>query len=1086
MSIKKAALLLPCIICTHSHAQQHVLQYVNPFIGTTSSGVFTKWGNAGGTYPGAVAPAGCVQLTPETSISGTHGYDYKDSSIYFFSCLNHLSGYPEGSAGRLYIMPVRASMPFELYQYKRPFSHKKETAQAGYYQVIFTDDNTVVEATATQRVGIFRVSFPARTTPKIFVGDVGRVTQQSKQLLYASYYNVALQTSMDIARIDSINGGYMVTFESDGIHQTTVTLALSPSGVGAESAKRNIDKEIGGLGFDTVKNRTQQLWSKLLSVVEIQDTAIAHKAIFYTALYHSLLLPWVISDVDGNYKGDDGKLHHTNSANEYAGFSPWDTYRTLHPLLTLLYQEKQRDVILSMLDIYNQTGYLPAGPMTGNHFIPIIIDAYLKGVKGFDTSLAYAAMKKSIMDGPFTQDDMAVYSQQGYVPCTYPESVTRTVEYAYDDWALSQFAKIVMHNTNDYNKLLQRSTSYRQLFNKDALLTLPRNGDAFKLNPGTSGYKEGDAWVYTFLVQHNPVDLINLLGGGESFSKILDDALATQRTVFDNETVFHVPYLFNYAGHAWLTQKWVRSFMDNRYSATPQGLPGNDDLGSMSAWYVFSSLGFFPACPGSPVYEIGSPIFKSATLHLPNGKQWEIISKNAGKGNICIQSVSINGKKYSRHYLTHALIEAGGEMVFTMGPLPAKGAFTTDVYDTVFATREPVDIQATLFTINKKEVHPNEPFGVHVTLRNNGGRGTHAIKLLVKGVEYANKNSLLEAHAVKDDSISCTLYPVGKTTISIEGLARQSVTVVEEAGKVTPPLVFDMQVKPLVHVGSTQHVSFIVQNISGHTEAFDFPLTANGLAIKKIHVRLGAGEQRNISEDIPAVTKGFVTLIAGSAGALYKVYDSNNETLLFNLLFDSLKGDSLVTDASGFGNHATIVNNTMLQKQNKRVHIDSSCYIALPHNASVDSLGETLTMMAWVHPDTTSLGLIDIFSKGDNHVLQLAGPDKLTFFAGGWGRGDCTVSLPPNWVHHWHHVAGVCTGDTLHVYIDGDLCGTSVVDGHPSLTVQSQWQIGRNEEFPGQRIFTGYVDKAKVFGAVLAAREIKEMVERERGIFLKN
>jgi predicted alpha-1,2-mannosidase len=283
-------------------------------------------------------------------------------------------------------------------------------------------------------------------------------------------------------------------------------------------------------------------------------------------------------------------------------------------LLTLLYPDKQQDVILSMLDIYKQTGHLPTESMTGNHVIPIIVDSYLKGITGFDSRLAYTAMKKSVLEPPFVQSDMEIFNQKGYIPFTRSESVTRTVEYAYDDWALSQFAKNVVHENKDYLLLQNRAFNYRNLLNTGDLFMLPRNDSEFKLQPGMSGYKEGDKWVYSYFVPHNANDLINLMGGNEQFTARLDSALANNVILFDNETVFHLPYQFNQAGNPALTQKWLRQIMLQRFSNSPGGLPGNDDLGSTSSWYVFSAMGIYPVCPGRPDYAIGTPLFKSVMI----------------------------------------------------------------------------------------------------------------------------------------------------------------------------------------------------------------------------------------------------------------------------------------------------------------------------------------------------------------------------------------------------------------------------------------------------------------------------------------
>ncbi|HXO74738.1 MAG TPA: glycoside hydrolase family 92 protein, partial [Puia sp.] len=423
--------------------------------------------------------------------------------------------------------------------------------------------------------------------------------------------------------------GSVYSFAKRAVRRS-ILVRVSRASAGAESARRNIDRECMG-SFETLRMAVAREWRKALSVVEVEDDNTVNKTIFYTALYHSLLVPWVISDVDGNYRGADHGIHRVVGRNEYDFFSPWDSYRSLHPLLTLLYPQKQSEVLQSLIDIYQQDGHLPVESMTGNHVVSIIVDAYRKGIRGIDKATAYDAMMKSLVRGPFQQDDRAVYAEKGYVPLTHPESVTRTVEYGYDDWVLGQYAGKVMGDKEIERRLEDRSVAYRHLLYTPSLLLLPREGDSFRVRPGNSGYKEGDSWVYSYFAPQDANGLIDRMGGDVDFSLRLDSALTDGRLVFDNETVLHVPYFFNAAGRWDLTRKWVEKIMKERYTDRPGGLPGNDDLGAMSSWYVFSALGFFPFCPGSPSYSPGVPLFKKAVLHLAAGKQF-VVRRDEGRG----------------------------------------------------------------------------------------------------------------------------------------------------------------------------------------------------------------------------------------------------------------------------------------------------------------------------------------------------------------------------------------------------------------------------------------------------------------------
>jgi len=1102
------------------------LSFVNPFIGTGKSAVFTRWGSEGGTYPGAVAPWGMMQLTPETRADG--GYDYGDSSIYFFSCYHHLSGYPGGSAGQIKVMPLgdeagRSGLV------DRSFLHRDEKASPGYYSVVFSDDHTLVEATTSGRVGVFRFTFPAHVIPRIYVGGMGKIIRNAPRSLQGTSFPVVLRYDRDDNGEEPVKEGMILRWAPSAGKPTVIVLRISVATAGPESAQKNIDKETGGVEFDQVKERTAGQWRKELSVIGVEDGREGEekKKIFYTALYHSLLVPWIISDVEGKYRGRDGLVHIASGKNEYGQFSPWDTFRSLHPLLCLLFPDRQRDMILSMLDIYRQTGYLPTDPMTGNHAIPILVDSWLKGIHGSDSSLVYTAMAKSLVDGPFLQPDMEVYHQRGYIPFTYPESVTRTVEYAYDDWALGRWAEVVQHRGN---VLDGRGYAYRNLFNPVELLLLPRDGDLFKLQPGTTGYKEGDKWVYSFFAPQHPKDLVNLMGGNAAFTARLDSALVSQSIVFDNETVFHIPYLFNYSGRPDRTQYWIRTIMDKRWSATPGGLPGNDDLGSLSSWYVLSAMGIYPLCPGRPFYDIGVPIFRAVTLHLPGGKQFVIRMRdhrtgvgNSGIGiqngvesgrNLYVKSLLVNNKKFDGLLLPHEWIIRGGEMVFEMGPQPGEaGAFKGAAFGkgkAVFSVGEDdparegePDFRMQDFSVSKKEVTPHELFWAKFSVSNKGSMGTKIVKLLVNGREGGHKNCLVAAGAVVTDSIGCRLYPYGRVRIGIEGMEEVEVAVKrngEDKGdgrdgqgeRLSPVEITGLVVRPVLRKGEVQQLTFMVQNIGGESREFYIPVKINDSLVRTDSMLLGPGEKRMLSQELAVRGEGVQTIGVMGSRESFKVYSRDEESVVLDLSMKGGVGDSVVVDRSGFGNGGRIIRGEGGGARDKgdRVGVQprdttglllfgKDCYVEVPNSLSLDSMGETLTMMAWVYPVAGGDDLVDLFTKGDNHVLQIVDNKRLSFFAGGWGRGDCTVDLPVDWLGHWHHIAGVCEGSALRVYIDGQQKGTARVEGRVNLSGTNKWTLGRNEEFPGKRVFSGYLDRVKVFGAPLTGEEIKGIMAKD-------
>jgi len=1087
---KYISLYIIILIASKAWSQSDPLQYVNPFIGTTRSNVVTKWGSEGGTYPGAVAPWGAVQLTPETRVTGDRGYDYRDSTIYFFSCARHFSGFPNGNAGHIFVIPVKNSDQFRLFDHARSFLHKDEEATPGYYRVLFNDDSTLAEAASGDRTGIFRFTFPAHVVPKIFIGDAGKLTVNSNREATGTFSNSVFRFNKDFTNKEEVPDGWIFTFASKSSKETVIELQIAVSTVSTEGAVRNLAAESDN--FDKLKEATQNKWRKALSVVEIDDPNDSNKTVFYSALYHALLMPWIISDADGRYQGADGKVYQATSGNAYNAFSPWDTFRSLHPLLCLLFPERQQQMLESMMDIYRQKGYLPTESMTGNHAIAIIADSWFKGVKVSDSLLAFNAMKKSIADGPFIQHDMAIYRQQGYIPFSYPEAVTRTVEYAYDDWAMAQFANVV-HNDSVYNRFLHTSFNYRNLFNAQEMFFLPRQENEYKLRPGSVGYKEGDAWVYSYFVPHNPKDLINLMGGDTSFAIRLDSAWATRQLVFDNETMFHIPYLFNYTTKSFKTQDWVQEIMRTRFSATPGGLPGNDDLGSMSSWLLFSAMGVYPVCPGRPVYAISSPLFKSVTIHLNNEKQWVIRADNPSERNRYIQSVTLNGKPWHRLWLSHETILQGGEISFALDSLPNTNWISYTGLAGVSETVTAPDFQLSNYSLSKTAALPDEPLWAHFVLQNKGTEGTKKVTLLVNGKPYTQKNCLVPEQGTVTDSIPFRLYPFGKVDVQIEGTAASQVEVVRpQTAAPVQPVISNLVIKPLIRKGSKQTVNFNVQNTDGEQHLFNVNIRVNDSIVSTKAVTLQPGGMQHITKKVIVKGTGTQVVRVVNADTLFKVFSENKETALLDIELSESK-DSIAADCSGFGNNGRVIRESSSASARskddpsdpsttlrtlKKLRFNKNCYVEIPNSLSLDSMGGTITMMLWVYPIGKNK-LTDLFTKGDYHVLQVSNNKRLTFFAGGWGRGECSAPLPVNWFNNWHHVAGVCDGKNFRVYIDGELRNTVKLNDRVNLSVSNKFIIGRNEEFPGQRIFDGYVDHVKVFAAPLTDDEISEIVNRE-------
>ncbi len=1053
-------------------SQEDYSKYVNPFIGTGKTKVKSMWGTEGGTYPGAVAPFGYVQLTPETNFSSSKGYNYNDSSIFFFSCVNHMSGYPDGSAGSIYVMPVEVSRKIQIGKYSRPFFHQDEKAQPGYYSVLFRDNGTLTEVSSSARTGMFRFTFPPSVTPVLYLGDAGKIEVKTRRLVICSEYNAVINFSEDISMQKETEGGVVLTFASRKDKKLVLIMKIGVSTTSQENSVLNLEAEAATWDFDEYKEKNKLKWKDALSIIEVDDPSDENKIKFYTALYHSSLLPWIISDVNGEYLGADRKIHCTKGSHQYGGFSPWDTFRSLHPLLCLIAPERQNDMILSLLDHYDQTGRLPQGPMTGYHALAIIADSWFKDIKGFDSLKAYSAMKATLCDA-MKHADYSAYMKKGYVPSIYAESVTKTVEYAYNDWVIARFAGKILKYEDESGSFLKRSFNYRNLFFSESMFLLPRNEDRFFIEPGNFGYKEGDKWSYSLFVPHNPSDLVNLKGGKKEFTAHLESAFAEEKIYFDNEPVLHVPYLFNYAGSPFETQKWVRKLMNSHYRITHDGLPGNDDLGAMSSWFVFSAAGFFPVCPGNPVYDIGSPLFEKLTFHLANGKDLIIRSQNNKPENCYIKNLLFNGKPYGKSRITHSAIKEGSELVFIMDSIPGASLSTeSEENDNQpdFSIRE-------VYT-SKKQVKPDEKFYVKFRISNSGSAGTKILKLYTDGCENFVKNIFLNEGSSVSDSIECRLYPVGKRKIRLDNLDEIIVEVVQpKVQKEKSINVSKLNCTPIFKAGEYGECSYSVHNSGGYADSSTIQVLLNDSIIFKDLIVLSPGERKRIHHRLKLNKPGIYSLSADAATIKFKVYVNNNETGIIDMPLIGEFTDDIVSDLSGFSNNGIIVRTTRLTINHFgyfKTCPDS--YIEISNSPSLDMMGERITVMAWIYPEKGSIGLTDIITKGDFIALQTNAQSSLSFFAGGWGRGSCEIPLPPDWVNKWHHVAGVSDGHYLRIYINGVESGSNRIETPVNLSTSAKWMIGRNEEFPGERIFLGFVSHFRIFAEALTSSEIiKEM-----------
>lgn len=708
----------------------YATEYVNPFIGTD----FT-----GNTYPGAQAPFGMVQLSPDNGLPGwdrISGYFYPDSTIAGFSH-THLSGTGAGDLYDISFMPVtlpykEADAPLGIHSL---FSHDEETASAGYYQVRLKDYDINVELTATERCGIQRYTFPEADAAIFlnlrkamnwdFTNDtrievVDSVTIQGyrfsdgwarDQHIYfrtrfsKPFASVQLDTATVIKDGKRIGSSAIARFDfhTSAGEQILVTTAIS--GVSMEGAARNLAAEAPADDFDKYLAVTRKNWNEQLSKVEIKSNDIDEKVKFYTALYHSMLAPTIYSDMDGAYYGPDKQVHQADGWTNYSTFSLWDTYRAAHPLYTYIEPQRVNDMVKSFLAFSEQNGRLPVwnfygsetDMMIGYHAVPVIVDAYLKGIGDFDPKKALAACVATANIDEYR--GIGLYKKYGYVPYDVTDhynsenwSLSKTLEYAYDDYCIARMAEKLGEKqiADEFDK---RSLNYKNVYNSQTTFMQPRNNkgsfiEDFSPDDYTPHICESNGWQYFWSVQQDVDGLISLVGGKERFAQKLDSMFTYNPSADEdlpifstgmigqyahgNEPSHHVIYLFNAIGQPWKTQKYAAEVMHELYKNTPAGLCGNEDCGQMSAWYVFSAMGFYPVDPISGKYEIGTPMYPEMKMHLANGKTFTILAPAVSKENIYIQSVKLDGNPYDKSYITHEQIMNGSIFEFEMGNKPGK------------------------------------------------------------------------------------------------------------------------------------------------------------------------------------------------------------------------------------------------------------------------------------------------------------------------------------------------------------------------------------------------------------------------------
>ncbi|MFK8300547.1 GH92 family glycosyl hydrolase [Capnocytophaga canimorsus] len=732
---------------TEQETQQKPLTtYVDPFIGT---------GGHGHTYPGATVPFGMLQVSPVNGISGwdwCSGYHHSDTLLIGFGHLS-LSGTGIGDLNDILLMPVnkeydlsqlstgkkdqypKAALDFRnQVPYKSRYSHQNEKAEPGYYQVFLEDPKVNAELTADQYVAYHKYTYQKGDTQSVILNlgfainwdsPTEMFIQQSNRKLdgqndgniitghrfstgWAKNQKVffAIAFSKPIKDLQLQNSGKQISsgqFFFDNSTGEELVVRVAVSSVSEENALANLDL-YDKRTFAEVRQKAHDTWGKHLSSIEIETPVDSLKTIFYTALYHTQVAPVTFSDKNGQFRQQNDEIYTTKDFTAYSTLSLWDTFRAENPLITLLQPKKSSDIISSMLAYSDVINKLPVWTlygnetdcMTGYHSIPVIVEAYLKGVRSFDAEKAFEMMKKTMMGD---ERGLKFYKQYGYIPYDkWDESVTITLEYAYDDWCVAQMAK-ALGKTDDYEFFMKRSEAYKHLFDPTTGFMRGKSASGKWREPfdpkhsnhrEATDYTEGNAWQHSWFVPQNPQGLIEAFGGKEKFtthleklftesSEITGDNVSADITgligqyAHGNEPSHHIAYLFNKAGEPHRTQYWVNEILKTQYNTTPNGYSGNEDCGQMSAWYVWSSIGLYPMNPVSGEYEIGRPLFPKAKINLPNGKTFTIIAENVSAENMYIQSATLNGKPLDRTFITDEELKNGGELKLVMKSVAPTG-----------------------------------------------------------------------------------------------------------------------------------------------------------------------------------------------------------------------------------------------------------------------------------------------------------------------------------------------------------------------------------------------------------------------------
>jgi predicted alpha-1,2-mannosidase len=728
MCLRRLAAILVLVVILVPNATRPVcaqatdaVDRVNPYIGTGSGKI-----GYGGTMPFVTPPFGMTDWTPQTRQNklSVVSYKYEDTTISGFIG-THQPAIWMGDYGYVTLMPEIGALKTTPEARKLPFKHSDEVARPDYYSVWMDAGNSKrirTEMTATERCAYMRFTFPAGDDSKVIVeasrpGIAGLTAVSIGNSEIEGYNPDRVDAGLGPFKLPNFKGYFVVQFrqkfkvagvydpksqppaEATGAYAKFTTTdgevieaRIGTSFISMQQARANLSAEIPEWDFEALRKKLREQWNEKLSRVTVEGANEDEIKTVTTALYHALLYPRIFSEQGRYYSAYDDKLH---SGESYNAYSIWDTFRAENSLLTLVAPERIPGMVTALLNDYKEGGWMPKWPnpsytniMIGTHADSLVAEAINKHFKGFDYDLAWKAVYKDAMTPP--DDDMqhkwydrephtpyearaglTYLKQLGYIPTDKTaEAASSTLEDSYDDWCVAQVAK-ALGKTKEFEFFLHRSLNYQHLFNKETGFMQGKKSDGSWADP-KDGWTEGDHWVYTWAVMQDIPGLIAQMGGRDAYNTKLDEHFSGGHNVHSNEPSHHYPYLYDYSGAAWKTQAKVREIANAEYANLPSGIDGDDDCGQMSAWYLFTALGFYPVNPASGDYMIGSPLFKKMTLRLDNGKTLTVIAENNSDKNVYIQSATLDGKMLNKPVIRYDQIMAGATLKFVMGPSPSQ------------------------------------------------------------------------------------------------------------------------------------------------------------------------------------------------------------------------------------------------------------------------------------------------------------------------------------------------------------------------------------------------------------------------------